>query len=354
MERRAKNKGQEKEKNPRASGLMPCASDTAPHEEVRPSTKALILLVIFLIAFSIFPPQEARAQEITAYEISRLATLLKTIEERLIYIDNEFASLKNELGLVTNELSQEEAKPKSFWRKLPVMGWLSARKRGKLFARSQELADEMSRLREERKPRIEEFTTVANKLIQKSSLRITVLAEAFLRDDSTTREEAAKQISELSELWALVERTRKARDKYAPETPVPGDEESLPILLSEDPEDLKQWAAIWRDEAKRERDKAAKLGEKIKDLELQKDQREWFLEKSEDMRRITEERDITGVGIGDTPWNNDIATEREIESIKEEIAKLKISKQEHEEKAKQHQQLAEEIEAKLRGISEDD
>ena len=45
---------------------------------------------------------------------------------------------------------------------------------------------------------------------------------------------------------------------------------------------------------------------------------------------------------------------KEIESIKEEIVKLKISKQEHEEKAKQHQQLAEEIEAKLRRIPEDD
>ena len=354
MERRTKSKGQEKEKNPRALGFMIYTSDTAFREEVRLSAKALILLIILLIAFSIFSSQEARTQEITVHEIFRLAALLKIVEERLIYIDNEFASLENELSRVTKELNQEKAKPKSFWRKLPVMGWLSDRKIGKLHTRSQELADEIIKLGEARKPKIKELTTLSNELIQKSNLRITALAEAFLGDDSTTQEEAAKQISELSGLWALVERTRKARDKYAPETPTPEDEVSLPTLLSEDPADLWLWAAIWRDESVRELDKAAKLGEKIKDLELRKEQLEWFMEKSEDIRRITEEREITGVGIGDTPWNNDIATEREIEDIKEEIEKLGTSKQGHEEKAKQHQQLAEEIEAKLRGISEDD
>ncbi len=354
MERRAKTKYQEKGRGLQAPGSVPYTSDIAPCKKVCRLTKAPILLTIFLIAFSIFSPQEARTQGITAYEISRLAARLKAIEEKLTSIDSEFTALKDELQRVTNELGHEGTKPKSFWRKLPVVSWLSTRKRGKLFSRSQELADRMSKLWEERKPRVKEFITVANKVIEKSSLRITALAEAFLRDDSTTREEAAKQISDLSELWALVERAREARDKYAPETPTPAGVESLPTLLSDDPEDLRLWAAIWRDEAAREQDKTAKLREKIKDLELKKDQLEWFMEKSEEIQRRTEERDITGVGIGDTPWNNDVATEREIESIKEEIAKLKTSEQEHEEKAKQHQQLAEEVEAKLKGNSEDD
>ena len=353
MERRAKGKDQEREKDLHAPGFMPYTSDIAPHEEVFSSTKTLILLTI-LIASSVFFPQEARTQEIMASEISRLATRLKALEERLTFIDSEFTSLKDELERVANEKDREETKPKSFWRKLPVVSWLGKRKSGKLYARSQELSDEMSKLWEERNPRIEEFTTVANELIQKSSSRITALAEAFLRDDSTTQEEAARQVSELSELWALVARTREARDKYAPKTPPPGDEEGLPTLLSNDPEDLKQWVAIWRDEAVSERDKAAKLGEKIKDLERRKIQLEWLMEKSEDFRRKTEERDITGVGIGNTPWNNDVATEREIEIIKENMAKLETSKQEHEEKADQHQQLAEEIEAKLKGKLEDD
>ena len=89
--------------------------------------------------------EEIQTQKVTASEISDLAVQLEGIEEKLTSIDNNFTSLESERNDVNKELREEEAKPRGFWHRLPLIGGtLRTRKIGGLFSRSQELAEEMS------------------------------------------------------------------------------------------------------------------------------------------------------------------------------------------------------------------
>ena len=356
MEHNAENRGREEDKKLHVLSFVAYVSNTAFDRRVCLSAKSVTFLIIVQILFLISFPQEAQTQETIAREISDLATRLGSVEEKLISIDNELASLKRERNIANSRLSAlkaEEARPKGFWGSLPGMGTLRRRKIGRLFTRIQELADEMGGLQERRKPLIRQFVVLADQLIEQSSSRITILGEAFLGRDYATQEEAEKQLSELSALWGLVEKTRASKDKYTPGTIEPEDEWSFPTLLSDDPAELRLMAATLKDAAAEERDKVIRLDEQIQALELEVAQLEYLLRLSEEMRRRDEEREASGVGLSQPSWD-EMETEREIESKREQMAVLKARRQESEEKARRFQQQAEQIDVELKGRLEDD
>jgi hypothetical protein len=314
--------------------------------------------------------QEARAQEITDYEISVLEKQLNGIEARLVSLDEELQSLDEEFNKVTNEINKikqelrlEEAKPKGLLSR--ITGIFSYRKRGKLeklLTDSQELADKISIRQRSRESLINEFVGLADELIDKSSLRTKVLMDvvrdADLRDDIEARDEAWKQVSVL---WQLAERTTTTRNKYAPRT-FPERVIALPSLLSDDPEELRLGAAIWKDEAVGARDDAAKLESEIEDLQQRKLLLEKGMEVASEMQRRDEERGAVGVGATTSiPWVSDVAAEREIAEIENMIAELSAKRQEYKDKAERFEsqseileQRASEIDAQLKGKTEDD
>ena len=281
---------------------------------------------------------------------------MEKVEEQIVSIDNKFASMKRELNSVNSRLSMlraEEERPKGFLKRVLGVFTSKRKKIGSLFSRSQGLAGEMSKLQKRRKPLVGELIVLADKLIEKSSLRIALLGEIFLSTDYATREEEREQLSRLSTLWGIAERARKARDKYAPDTIGPEDEWSFPTLFSHDPVELRLLAATLKDAAAEEREKVDQLGKRIQHLELEVAQLEYLLRVSEEMQRRAEEREASGVGLSQIPWD-EMATEREIEDKKRQIDELKTRRQESEEKAERYQQWAEQIDVELRRKLEDD
>ena len=349
----------------------PCALSPTCSVKARRLAKAAIFLIGITILSSIICPQEVRAQEITDYEISVLEKQLNEIEARLVSLDEElqlldegFNKVTNEINKLKQELRLEEAKPKGILNR--ITGIFSYRKRGKLeklLTDSQELADKISNRQKRREPLINEFVGLADELIDKSSLRMKVLMDvvrdADLRDDIEARDEAWKQVSVL---WQLAERTTTARNKYAPRTFIPERVIALPSLLSDDPEELRLGAAIWKDEAMGARDDAAKLEREIEDLQQRKLLLEKGMEVASEMQRRDEERGAVGVGAATSiPWVSDVAAEREIAEIEIMIAELSAKKQEYEDKAKRFEsqseileQRASEIDAQLKGKPEND
>ncbi|MFC1716058.1 hypothetical protein ACFL6S_20475 [Candidatus Poribacteria bacterium] len=356
MEHRTESKDHREGKKLNALCPMLYAPNTALDGKVRLSTKAMVFLIMAHILFLIFFPQKAQTQETTASEISNPAAQMEGVEGQLVSIDSKFASMKRELDSVNNRLSAlraEEERPKGFLKRVMGVFTSKRKKRGTLFSRSQELAGEMSKLQEQRKPLVGELIILADKIIEKSNLRITLLGEIFLSTDYATREEERKQLSELSTLWGIAERARKAREKYAPDTIGPEDEWSFPTLFSDDPVELRLLAATLKDAAAEERRKADQLDKRIQRLELEVAELEYFLRVSEEMQRREEEREASGVGLSHIPWD-EMTTEREIEDKKGQIDELKTRKQESEERAERYQRQAEEIDVALRGKLEDD
>jgi len=352
MEHRAKRKDQEAGKKLHALSSVTYASNTALDRKVCLSAQVIIFLVTLQVLLFVFPSYKAQAQGTTAQEISQLATRLNDTAKQLISIDSKLKLLEEELRTVTRDLGvlkEEEKKPRSFLRRL-----LSNRRRkiGRLFARSRELNDEMIGLQAKRKPLIKELVALADVIIEKSSSLITILAEAFLSSGDTISEEAEQQLSELSTLWGMAERARKARDKYAPETIKPEDEWSLPTLLTDDPAELRLLAATLRDVAASERNNVAMLTGRIRILEQEVKQLEYLLKVSKDLQRREEEREASGIGFSQPQWD-EMETEREIENNKEQLAELEIRKQKSEEKVRLSQEQAEQIE-ELKGKLEDD
>ena len=355
MEHRAKRKDQEAGKKLHALSSVIYASNTALDRKVCLSAQAVIFLVTLQALLFIFPSYEAQSQGVAAQEISRLATQLNGVERQLISIDRKLTLLERELSAVTRNLGvlkEEEKRPRSFLRRVLGMG-RRRRNIGRLFTRSRELNDEMIILQAKRKPLIKELIALADVIIEKSSSRITILAEAFLSISDTVSEEAEKQLSELSALWGIAERARKARDKYAPDTIKPENEWSLPTLLTEDPAELRLLAATLRDVAASERNNIAILAERIRVLEQKVTQLEYLLKVSRDWQRREEEREASGIGFSQPSWD-EMETEREIESKKEQLAELEIRKQKSEEKARRSQEQAEQIDEELKGKLEDD
>lgn len=354
MEHRAKSNDREEDSMPIALSSMPQIPNTSRHKISLLLTRTVIFLIAIQVLFFVFSPQKSQTQEVSTREISALAAQLEDVEGRLVSIDNRLVSLEREFNIVTDELyilRKEDEKPRGFLRKLLDMG-RRKRKIGKLYTRSQELVNEIGKLQEERKPLVERLTILADEIIEKSSPRISLLGEIFLNTDYVSREEEEKQLAELSTLWAIVEKARKAREKYALDTIEPEDEWDFSTLLSDDPAELKLFAATLRDAAAEEKVKADQLRRRIRDLELEVEQREELLRVSEEMQRRDEERAASGVGLSHIKWD-ETETEREIESRKNQITELEIRAQESDEKAGRFQQQAEQIDMKLREMEDD-
>jgi hypothetical protein len=337
--------------------------------------KCIIFLAVIQVLLSTFCPQAARTQEVTNDEISRLSQQLKGVEAKLVSIDKELQSLNEEFNAVTNEINrlkqeikEEEAKPKGLLRK--ITGIFGYRKRGRLENRlteSKNLSDKINDRRRKREPLVDECIALTDDLIDKTNLRMTVLTDivrkANLNDEITVRDEAWKQVSTL---WELAEKTREMRSKYAPSLFVSEQKIALPPLLSEDPEELRLWAAILKDEEAKARLKAAELERQIEDLQRKRLVLERMVELSKEIQRRDEERGANSVepGTANIPW----ASEREIDEIKERIHELSEKKQEYEANAERFEsqssvleQRASQIDAKTeraaphsRGKSEND
>lgn len=355
MEYRAKRKDQETGKKLHALSSVTYVSNTALHRKVCLSAQVVIFLVILQVLLFAFPSYKAQAQGTAAQEISQLATQLDGTVRQLISIDNRIKSLKKESRTVNHDmgvLKEEERKPRGFLRRILGMG-RRRRQIGKLYSRSLELYYEMIGLQAKRKQLIKELVPLTDVIIEKSSSRITILGEAF---GNTVSEEAERQLSELSTLWGIAGKARKARDKYAPETIKPEDEWSLPTLLPDDPAKLRLLTATLRDVAASERENTVALTDRIQSLEQEVKQLESLLKVSRDLQRREEEREASGIGFSQPSWGDEMETERDIENKKEQLTELEIRKQKSEEKAQLSQEQAEQIDAelKLNGQLEDD
>ena len=349
--------------------------DTArePRRDTACRVSTLVFLIGIQILSSILCLQEARTQEVIDHEISDLEQRLKGIETELASIDEELRSLNEKFNTVTNEknkltqeLIEEKAKSKGFLNRITgIFGYRSYRKRKKqerLMTELQSLADKIREHQKRREPLVNEFVALADELIDKSSSRITylmeVVREANLDDDVATRDKAWEQ---LSALWQLAERTRETRSKYAP-IPLPSEQMiTFPQVLSNDPEDLRLGAAILKDLADAARDDAAELERKIEGLERRKRMLERVMEVAKEKQRRDEEREAADIEATILPWGTDMAAERKINEIKEEIAKLSDKKQKYEDNAESFEnqsirleQRASQIDAELKGKSEDD
>ena len=324
--------------------------------------KAMTFLIGVQILLSIFCPQEARAQESRDFGVSDLEQRLKEIDKELISIDEEFGLLKDKLSTVTsemNELKEQGTKPRGFLSR--IAGIFRTRRLGKLYTESQVLSDRIVYLQKKREPLVSEFVALADQLIDKSRLRITVLVEteAVLSNDVTVLDEAMKQVSAL---WQLAERTAATRNKYAPSAFGPERKIAFPALLSNDPEELRLGAAILKDHATAARSDAVQLERQIENLQLEKSQLERIMELRKERQRSDEESGAVGVGTASIPWSfGDAATKRKIEEIEEKIdkystqmRKLEADAERFESQGKTLEQQASQIDAEFRGRSEND
>lgn len=301
------------------------------------SIQILIFLVSVCILSFVAYPETAQAQEIRDSEILNMENRLRTIETRLVSIDKELKSLNQKLNGITNEinlLKEEEASSKGFLS--GITGIFRRRKLSGLYTESQSLADNISSLSKTREPLINQFVTISANLLDRSGSRMrelmTVVRRANQNNDFVTRDEAWRQ---LSYLWQLAEKTAETRDKYAP--PTPGTERPIvyPSALSNDPDELRLGAAVWRDEAIAARAYMAKFDKQIDDLRKRKSVLEQAIEVSKEMQRRDEERGSIGVGVGTAhiPWGSDVASKKKIQDIEAEINKLLVQKKEYEARA---------------------
>jgi chromosome segregation ATPase len=331
--------------------------------------KSILFLIGAQILSFIFCFQDAHAQDVTEHEISELRQQLEQMEQELELIDKDLNTLKDrynevtaEKNRLTQELMEEEAKPKGIFDRIKG---LFSRKRGrqaKLMTESRELADRISDLIDKgRDPLVKEFVALADELIDKASALMATLMDvvraADLRNDLTARNEAWQQVSEL---WELANTTTAARNRYAQDIPSPEVTRTFPSLLSKDPDELRLGAAILKDWAVEAREESMRLEVEIKKFQRKQRLLEEMVKVSEDMQRSDEERGATGVGTAQIPWGSDVA-KREIEDIKAEISRLLRLKQQQEADAERFEsqskaleQQASQLDAELKGKSEDE
>ncbi len=331
--------------------------------------KSILFLMGAQVLSLIFCLQGAHAQDVTESEISELKQQLEQMGRELELIDEDLDALNNRYNAVTaeknrltQELMAEEAKPKGLFDR--IRGVFS-RKRGrqaKLMTESRELADTISDLiNNRREPLVKEFVALADELIDKASALMATLMDvvraADLRNDLAARNRAWQQVSEL---WELANTTTAARNKYAQDIPSPEVTRTSPSLLSKDPDELRLGAAILKDWAVAAREEAARLEVEIRKFQRKQRLLEEMVKVSEDMQRSDEERGATGVGTAQIPWGSDVA-KREIEDIKAEITGLLTLKQQQEADAERFEgqskaleQQASQLDAELKGKSEDE
>lgn len=338
-----------------------CDQKPALQHTLSTLARILILLISTQILFLIFCAQEAPAQEVTDREVTILEQQFDVIQKRLISIDNRLVSLNEELNTVTNEITRLKEEVK---RSGGVFGRFRNifrnRTLGKLSTRSQDLWNEISNLERERESWIKQFILLADELIDKSSPRISVLMEvardADLRNDIETRDKALKQVSSL---WRQTEKVTASRNKYARDILDPKRTVELPTLLSSDPRELRLVAEILKSAASEVMGEVDKLEREIRDLEKKRRILERMVELSRDIKRSSEERGTGGIDFGtsDIPWGS----ERDIGDIAQEIRQLSDRKGTFEADAERYktqsetlEQRASQIEAELKGKSEDD
>jgi len=331
--------------------------------------KSILFLMGAQILSFIFCLQIAHAQDVTEYEISELRQQLEQMGRELELIDKDLNALNDRYNSVTAEknrltqkLMEEEAKPKGIIDRLKGLFSRTRASQSKLMTESRELADAISDLiNKRREPLVKEFVALADELIDKASALMAtlmdVVRETDLRNDLTARNKAWQQVSEL---WELANTTTAARNKYAQDIPSPEVTRTFPSLLSENPDELRLGAAILKDWAVEAREEAVRLEVEIKKLQRKQRLLEEMVKVSEDMQRSDEERGATGVGTAQIPWGSDVA-KREIEDIKTEISGLLTLKQQHEADAERFEnqskaleQQASQLDAELKGKSEDE
>lgn len=340
----------------------------------RCGSKSLLGRIIFFligvrILSVIFCFQDAHAQDVTEDEISELRQQLEQMGSELESIDKDLNTLNGRYNAVTaeknrltRELIEEEAKPKGFFDRLKGLFSRTRAKQSKRMTESRELADEISDLTNKRRePLVKEFVALADGLIDKASALMATLMDAVraadLRNDLTARNKAWQQVSGL---WELANTTTAARNKYAQDIPSPEVTRTFPSLLSKDPDELRLGAAILKDWAVEAREEAMRLEVEIKKSQRKQRLLEEMVKVSEDMQRSDEERGATGVGTAQIPWGSDVA-KREIEDIKAEITELLALKLQHEADAERFEgqskaleQQASQLDAELKGKSEDE
>jgi hypothetical protein len=331
--------------------------------------KSILFLIGAQILSFIFCLQGAHAQDVTEYEISELKQQLEQMGRELESIDEDLDALNDryntrtaEKNRLTRELMEEEAKPKGIIDRIKGIFSRTRARQSKLMTESRELADEISDLiNKRREPLVKEFVALADELIDKASALMATLMdavrEADLRNDLTARNKAWQRVSEL---WELANTTTATRNKYAQDILSPEVTRTFPSLLSKDPDELRLGAAILKDWAVEAREEAVRLEVEIKKSQRKQRLLEEMVKVSEDMQRSDEERGATGVGTAQIPWGSDVA-KREIEDIKAEISGLLTLKQQHEADAERFEsqskaleQQASQLDAELKGKSEDE
>jgi hypothetical protein len=300
------------------------------------SIQILVFLASICVLSLIAYPQAAQTQEIKDAEISNMENRFRAIETQLVSIDNELKLLNQNLNTVTNDINRlkEEATSKGFLSN--ITGIFRRRRLSSRYTESQALADDIGELSKRRESLVNQIVTVSDILLDKAGSRMKELMatvrKANKNNDFASRDEAWKQ---LSYLWQLTEKTVEARNRHSP--PTPGTERPIiyPSSLSNDPEELRLGAAIWRGEASSARTFATKLAKQIGDMGERKSVLEQAIEVSKEMQRRDEERGAIGVGVGTThiPWGSDAASKKKIQDIEEEMRKLSIQKKEYEARA---------------------
>ncbi|MBM3211957.1 hypothetical protein FJZ33_07050 [Candidatus Poribacteria bacterium] len=313
----------------------------------RVSVKVLIFLISIYILSSITFPQEAQTQET---EIINLENQLIEIERQIVSNDRELRLLNEKLNSVTNEinrLKEEELQSKGFLSS--IRGVFRRGRLGKLYTESQTLADDINALNKKREPLVNQTITLSNRLIDRSSRRMnelmTTVRRANQNNDFATRDEAWRQ---LSYLWQLIEKATDTRRRYAPQAPGPI---AVPSLLSNDPEELRLGAAIWKDEASTMRSYVARINEQISNLRRKKAVLEQAVEVSKEIQRRDEERGAVGVGSTNITWGNDAASKKKIKEIEAEINKLLAEKKEFESKAERYESQSKILEQRANQIN---
>lgn len=344
-----------------ASFRCDCGQKPALKHTLSALARILILLISTQILSLIFCAQEAPSQAVTDREVTNLEQQFDVIQKRLISIDNRLVSLNKELNTATNEITRLKEEVK---RSGGVFGRFRNifrnRTLGKLSTRSQDLWNEIRNLEKEREFRVKQFILLADELIDKFSPRISVLMEvargADLRNNIEIRDKALKQVSSL---WRQTEKVTVSRNKYARDILDPKRTVELSPLLSSDPRELRLVAEILKNAASEVMGEVDKLEREIRDLERKKRILERMVELSRDIKRRSEERGTEDIDfeISDIPWGS----ERDIDGIAQEIRQLSDRKGTFEADAERYktqsetlEQRASQIEAELKGKSEDD
>lgn len=305
--------------------------------------KLLVFLVSLFLIINTVCIMESQAQSLILsqipdkenldYEILDIVRQLANLEAKLVPVNTELETLKENHERITNEitlLKQELRGPKSLWNR--VTDVFSERKLKKLLAESQDISDRITALQKTREPLVRDFITLSDRLIGRSEAKIIILMDIILKNESSS-DKASEQVSANLELTRIV---KALRDKYTSDF---SDQiKPTPLLsLTNDPEKLRLGARFLKKMAIQYRTNAEKKKREIKDLQARQDRNEMILDKWRDIQRSNEEKESSGMesGTANIPSGfNDSEFRRTIEGIKKNIERLTTEVHKLEEEAK--------------------